>query len=259
MRAHEGSEAIARLGQTWAIVPFKGHGGKQRLATLLDEAERRELVRAMLADVIAALVACPLIHRVLVVSPEPSGPEVIDESRLSWLGESVLNGRVVHESGLNGALAVAQAAASAAGAARALIVPADLPLIVASDVNALLDALPSANDEEGGDARAVIAPDGAHGGTNALLLEPPTALEPSFGVDSFHAHVAWAAEAGLAYGIVRRPNLMLDIDTPQDVARFIEVATGGRTLAVLRSIDVRSRAACEATRDPADAAVRPGG
>ncbi len=213
----------------------------------------------MLCDVITAVLACPLIDRVVVVSPEPGGLEVMDEPRLTWILESTLNGRGLRHGGLNRAVALAQAAASAGGAARTLIVPADLPLIAAYDIGILLDALPSADDESAGGARAVIAPDGANGGTNALLLEPPTALDPSFGVDSFNAHVRRAAEVGLPYAIVQQPNLMLDIDTPADVARFLELATGGRTLAVLGAFDVRGRAAWAAALRPENAAVRPAG
>ena len=104
---------------------------------------------------------------------------------------------------------------------------------------------------ERGRARIVIAPDGASVGTNALLLEPPTALAPLFGADSFHAHVAWAAELGLRYAIVRRPGLLLDVDTPEDVGRFLALEPVGRAAAMLRSFDLDRRPAWVAARSGA--------
>jgi 2-phospho-L-lactate guanylyltransferase (CobY/MobA/RfbA family) len=49
--------------------------------------------------------------------------------------------------------------------------------------------------------------------------------------------------------IVRRPGLALDVDTPDDLARFLELARGGSTLAALRTLGVDRRVA---------APVRPG-
>ena len=122
-----------------------------------------------------------------------------------------------------------------------LIVPADLPLLTADDVAALVAAAPAWNGGRG-TAGIVLAPDGSSAGTNALLLEPPTALAPSFGADSFQAHVAWAAELALPYTIVRRPALLLDIDTPDDVARLLALPAEGRAVSVLHSFDLQRRA-----------------
>ena len=242
---------------TWAVVPFKGRDGKRRLAGLLDGDERAALVRAMLDDVLDALAACPLVDRLVVVSPEADPTAGSPGRAVTWLAESVATSaeRPAEPAerpadGLNGALLTAQAVAARERAARLLILPADLPLLAPSDVAAVLAAgRPPAGER--GRARIVIAPDGASVGTNALLLEPPTALAPLFGADSFHAHVAWAAELGLRYAIVRRPGLLLDVDTPEDVWRFLALEPVGRAAAVLRSFDLDRRPAWVAARSGA--------
>jgi 2-phospho-L-lactate guanylyltransferase len=83
-------------------------------------------------------------------------------------------------------------------------------------VAALLDALPAA----GGVA---IAPDRAGRGTNGLALRPPDAIGFRFGAGSFAAHRADAEAAGVPLVEVHRPGLEFDLDTPADLARWIEL------------------------------------
>ena len=64
----------------------------------------------------------------------------------------------------------------------------------------------------------VIVPDRHGAGTNALLLSPPDAIEPSFGPGSFARHAARAREAGVAARVAALPSLGLDVDTPDDLA-----------------------------------------
>ena len=135
--------------------------------------------------------------------------------------------------GLNPALRHAQAVAMDGSAARLLIVPADLPLIEPADVAALLDAA--------GGAATIIAPDRAASGTNALLLGPPAAVEPSFGEGSFARHRGSIAAAGLTCSVVSRPGLALDLDTPTDVAMLLAVSRASRASRLLRLLDVTPR------------------
>jgi 2-phospho-L-lactate/phosphoenolpyruvate guanylyltransferase len=230
--------------ETWAVVPYKGrHGGKQRLAGLLDEHERRTLSAAMLGDVTAALTACPGVDRVVVVTPEAVDSDQIRDPRVSWLLEPRAPADTSAD-GLNGALVYMQQVALRDGARRLLIVPADLPTLTDGDVEAMLDAA-------GRDGAAiVIAPDQGETGTNALLLSPPDLLAPRFGVDSFRAHRIAAYERGVEPSIVHRPGLALDVDTPGDVARLLATAGNSRTQATLRSFRLEER-----IRD----AVRPAG
>jgi 2-phospho-L-lactate guanylyltransferase len=141
--------------------------------------------------------------------------------------------------GLNSALARAQSVAADGGAARLLIVPADLPLLRPADVAALLGASSVLSSREG----AVIAPDAAGAGTNALVLAPPDALLPRFGIDSYRAHVSQAEARRVPCATVRRPGLELDLDTPADMARLLASGATGRTLTLARSLRLGERLA----------------
>lgn len=222
--------------RVWAAVPFKGPAGsKRRLSGLLDEAERARLSLVMLDDVLDALLAADGVERVLVLGPGGGELPSRDARRLTIvdeLQEAAMGGGV---DSLNAALRQAQTAAGDGGARALLIVPADLPLIAALDVTAILGA--------GATASVVIAPDRAADGTNALLLAPPAALTPSFGVASFARHRTLAGEAGLACGAIERPGLALDLDTPEDVAVLLASAPDCRAARLLRELGIPERLA----------------
>ena len=64
----------------------------------------------------------------------------------------------------------------------------------------------------------MIVPDRHGSGTNALLIAPPDAIEPSFGPGSFARHAARGAAAGAVVRVAQAPSLELDVDTPGDLA-----------------------------------------
>jgi len=133
---------------------------------------------------------------------------------------------------------------------RVLLVPGDTPLIEAHEITALLER--AERDGTG----AVIVPDRHGSGTNALLLAPPIAMAPSFGENSLARHRANAAKAGLTHRVEAIPSLLLDVDTPDDLAELVETLEGRRgqacmTRGTLRQLDRLK------VRRPAVAPVRP--
>jgi len=78
-----------------------------------------------------------------------------------------------------------------------------------------------------------------HGsGTNALVLAPPDVIEPGFGPGSFERHRERAVAAGAAWRSAALPALLLDIDTPEDLAALRAALPAGtsRTRLVLETI-----------------------
>ncbi len=69
----------------------------------------------------------------------------------------------------------------------------------------------------GGFAGVTIVPDRHGQGTNALLITPPGALVPTFGVGSFARHAARARAGDAEVKVVDLPSLGLDVDTPDDL------------------------------------------
>ena len=206
---------------TWAVVPVKTlNAAKRRLAGAVDPAARRGLSLAMLADVLDALDATAGLDGAAVVSRDA---DVMALARRRGL-------RVIPETGagLNAAVTQAATVLSAAGCARLLVMPADLPLAAPEEIAQILAALPEAPG-------LTLVPDRHGVGTNALACAPPDAVAPSFGAGSFARHLEAARDAGIPATVLRLPGLGLDIDTPEDLRAFMEAPGATWTHAALRA------------------------
>jgi 2-phospho-L-lactate/phosphoenolpyruvate guanylyltransferase len=191
--------------RTLAILPVKSFGAaKQRLSPALASGSRQALAQAMFTDVLTSLRRVAGIDSVAVVTADP----VADAAAR---GERVLVLRDTEQAGQSAAAAIGIAHALAEGFERALLVPGDTPLLDPEEVTALL----------GLSRRISIVPDRHGTGTNALVLTPPDAIEPSFGPGSLERHVALAAEAGVTSAVAEVPTLMLDVDTGADLSALV--------------------------------------
>lgn len=200
------------------VLPVKRlEHAKHRLSELLAPSERRVLMEAMLADVLASLGRVSAPHELLMVTADATAARAGREARATVVPDT-------GESGHSDAAALGISAATSAGADRVLLVPGDCPLLDSRAVEALL-ALPP---EPAG--RVIVVPDRAGTGTNALLLEPPGAIAPAFGAGSHQRHLALARAAGVAAQTQEVPSLSLDVDTPGDLMALstaLEAAPGG--------------------------------
>jgi coenzyme F420-0:L-glutamate ligase/coenzyme F420-1:gamma-L-glutamate ligase len=191
----------------FAVVPVKDLvGTKSRLKPVLNEASRAGLTFYMMKNVLAALRGAG-VERVCVVSPDRTVLEMAEEAGVTPL--------LQESRGLNQALDEAREWAVAEGATILLVFPADLPLLWAPDVRAVLE---EAEGNEG--PLAVVSPDETGSGTNALLLRPPDALPFVFGPGSFEAHLNAARNRGISTRVCERVRLAFDLDTAEDLARF---------------------------------------
>jgi len=189
----------------FAVVPVKDlAGSKSRLAPVLNPGARAGLTLYTMGRVVGALGEAG-VGDVCVVSPDPI-----------VLNEALRRGAVPlsqRSRGLNPALEEGRARALAGDASTLLVLPADLPLLEAGDVRAVLEAA-------GDGPCAVVSPDGARAGTNALLSRPPDALPFLFGPESFQAHLHAARGRGLDLRVCERPHLAFDLDTAEDLDRL---------------------------------------
>lgn len=191
-----------------AVVPVKQLGrALGRLAAVLSPAERRDLQQAMLEDLLDACRACPVLAGIVVVTSDPAAAVLAE-----GYGARVLPDHAPPQ-GMNAAVAVGCADAAGRGHA-ALVLTADLPLAVPADLAAIVAAAPAAPG-------VVLVPSQAGTGTNALLIDPATAMPTRLGPDSRAHHRREAAAAGLALVEVALPRLARDIDTPADLAALI--------------------------------------
>ncbi len=188
----------------WAIVPIKPMRlGKSRLATVLSKEERAALNRQLLARTVETLKSVPELEQVLVVSRDTAALALARKHGARTVLED-------DESHLNMALARATFVARRFNTHGILVLPADLPLLRAEDVRALLEAArqPPA---------VVIVPDRKREGTNALVVTPPGLISYHFGPGSFRRHCDLAREAGARLEVLELPSLAIDLDWPEDL------------------------------------------
>jgi 2-phospho-L-lactate guanylyltransferase len=185
-----------------AIIPVNSpFSAKRRLDPLLSRDQRSDLVLAMLADVVEACKAARAIDEILVVSPNPA---VAPEGTAALVDQG--NGH---------AAAVAQALASCS-AGGALVVMADCPLVRPAILDVLCEA-----------AQPIALCPAQDGGTNALAMRPADAVEPAFGVaGGARIVVERARDSGFDAVVVEDELVALDIDTPDDVERLLQLGAG---------------------------------
>jgi 2-phospho-L-lactate guanylyltransferase len=189
-----------------AAVPIKDLSAvKQRLAGVLAPAEREQLARAMLHDVLRALAAAALDH-VWVVTRDPAVAAIARTHGAEALVEAENRGHTA-------AVALAQAEAARRGARVFLTVPGDVPQATADELAELAGAV-----EAGTPA---FAPSRSGLGTNGAALAPPDAMPLTFGEPSFARHLETARRHGLAPRVLALPGLALDIDGPEDLTTLL--------------------------------------
>lgn len=202
---------------TQVLVPLKDLvQAKTRLAGLLRPSERRSLAQAMLQDVLQVLTSHPQLGRITLVSDDPSSPLLAQHFGLAHIRESELGCR-----GLNAVVAAASARLLADSTEPLLVMHADLPLLGARDISAVLAAR---EDIRG----LVLGCDRAGSGTNLLAFDRHSLPRFCFGTDSCAAHLAAARADGIATRVVRRPGIALDVDEPGDLARLLIALEAGR-------------------------------
>lgn len=190
-------------------MPHRGlEAAKTRLGEVLDSEEREALAAELLRRVLG--VAATACADLVVITPSPALAGIVQPAGARLVVQRGL--------GLNEGLDQARAAALADGVRTLVVLHGDLPNLHPEDVAALCGALPA--DADRGIA---IAPDRPERGTNGLVVRPPDLINFRFGTDSFAAHLAEARSAGVEPVVVRRPGLAFDLDTPEDLARWLEL------------------------------------
>ena len=189
---------------TTAILPVKNFGhAKQRLADGMTPGARRALAEAMFSDVLVGLRRATAVDETLVVTSDNGAQQIA-----GGYGALVLDD---NDEGHNPAARRGIRAALEAGADRVLLVPGDCPLLAPAELDDLLARRTERRS-------ALIVPDRHGTGTNALLLQPPDVIAPSFGPDSCQRHRRDAEGAGVSAQVVEVLSLALDVDTPEDLS-----------------------------------------
>jgi 2-phospho-L-lactate guanylyltransferase len=224
----------ARFGWT-VLLPVKVLAqAKSRLAELAGE-RRLELALALASDTVSAVVACPEVARVVVVTSDPvAGPRlsslgalIVPEARPSARSRDSRQSPRPSPDGsqyqLNAALLRGAAVAARRWPGTGLAaLTADLPALRPAE---LAEALRAASDAAG----PVFVPDAAGLGTTMYAVATGGQFRPMYGGASRARHAAGGAAELVLDGIA---GLRQDVDTPDDLRAAVALGVGPRTAGV---------------------------
>lgn len=217
---------------SWSVlVPLKPlDEAKSRLRDLPAQL-RQDLVAAMACDVRDAILACPEVLEVVIVTRDPRWRRLLDGARTHFVADSPTDR-------LNSSLRLGAAACRTArpGCGVAALT-ADLPALTPRELSLALGHLQA--------APTFFVPD-AHGdGTTLFAARPDAQFWPHYGVGSRARHV----EAGAKE--ITQSELMgirQDVDTVEDLVSARALGLGLRTDAVVSAVIRTHVTACSAGR-----------
>ncbi|HEX6452790.1 MAG TPA: 2-phospho-L-lactate guanylyltransferase [Trebonia sp.] len=201
---------------TWTVVmPVKVLGqAKSRLAVLAGP-RRPALALALASDTVSAVLQCPEVARLLVVTSD-----TVAAATLSELGARIEPD--VPDRGLNDALTHGAAVAARRWPDEGIAaLTADLPALRPGELGTALH-------EAAGSATSFVA-DAAHVGTTMYAVAPWGDFTPRFGGESRARHAASGARELALDGV---PGLRQDVDTPDDLRAAVALGAGARTTAL---------------------------
>ncbi len=197
----------------WVIIPVKPlNQAKTRLSQVLSPEQRHQLAEMMLRHVLSVVQQVPQLMGTLVISRDNKALAIARD----------YGARTVQESGapeLNNALMRATQFVARWKASAVLILPADLPLLAPEDITSIIQMGKR-------DSTVVMATDAHQDGTNAMLIRPPGLIGYAYGTGSFHRHRQMAQDAGAEVRLYHSERLSLDIDMPDDLQSYTDIAQG---------------------------------
>jgi 2-phospho-L-lactate/phosphoenolpyruvate guanylyltransferase len=189
------------------LVPVKNLAqAKQRLASVLDQASRTELAQAMLHDVLSVLAGWTRRPAVAIVTSDPFAIELAQQYEFEIIPDPVNPGET-------GAIETATEMCVSRGVESTLVIPADIPLISASELDSILNHAPAQG--------SVLVPAADGRGTNAAFRRPAALFPLRFGNDSFKPHHAAAQATGKPCIVLQLPGIAVDVDNPSDLQQLI--------------------------------------
>lgn len=202
---------------TSVLIPAKGFANaKQRLSPHFSVVERGVLAESMLRHVLQQVRSAQGIQATYVVTADDAVTRIARSA-----GAQVI--REKDERGETEAVTFAAEQLKRNGIETVLILPGDLPWLRSEDVESILELAPR---DQASSPFVMLVPSRDRMGTNALLLSPPDAITPRFGIDSFCCHLSEACAKRLPLRVIENHRIALDIDHLQDLEVFLSSGAG---------------------------------
>ena len=214
--------------KTFAIVPSKMFANaKTRLSAVLGSEDRIRLSSLMLQDTLSVLSSVRSLQQIIVVSADRRAEELTTKSNAKFLYQR-------NDSGVNSAVMVADKYCIDHGADATIVIPQDLPLLNAIDIERVCCL--AENEKQ----CVVICPSLRYDGTNLLLRKPPCVMRTFYDRDSYITHVHAACGQDIVVKLFVSKKIMTDIDTPEDMRQLASQSGLNGTTKFIKSLLCRS-------------------
>ncbi len=210
---------LLRSSKTAIIIPVKKFDySKTRLSLFLNPKERKKLSELLMLDTLEKISKIKQKQIIIVVSERIKSIDKFSDIVIIY--ESDFNG-------VNNAIELANKFVKNNKFSESLIVPIDLPLLSTKDLDDIIKH--SRKFEKG----ICIVPSKRFDGTNVLLRKPSLVIDTFYDNNSFYNHVKSAAKNKVSVEILNNENLMVDLDTVDDIITIIDryntIFDGGKT------------------------------
>lgn len=206
------------------LIPVKNLStAKQRLASLLSQPVRTELAQAMLLDVLEVLAAWENCPEVSIVTSDPFALDIANRFGFEVIADNANRSET-------DAIEMATRVCELRSASYTVVIPADIPLIKAWELEKILEIAP----EQG----SVLAPAADGRGTNAAFRRPAGLFPLRFGNDSFKPHLVAARATGKPCSVLSLPGIALDVDNPWDLRQLADAPGEKRSQRLARQWDL---------------------
>ena len=190
------------------LVPVKDlKNAKQRLSAVLDQPTRAQLAQAMLEDVLEVLASWSNRPEVALVTRDSFALTLASRFDFQVIADHANTSET-------DAIAMATYICEMRHIHSTLVIPADIPLLAADELQQIYDTAPAQG--------AVLVPSADGRGTNAAFRRPPGLFPLRFGDDSFQPHLAAAKATGMPCVVLKLAGIGVDVDNPADLKQLIE-------------------------------------
>jgi len=184
------------------------------------------LAQTMLRDVVTALAAWPLHPPCALVTGDPFALDLAHQYDFEIIADPANPGET-------GAVEMATQVCVERGVDNTLVIPADIPLIHATELERIFAVAP--------DEGSVLAPAADGRGTNAIFRRPANLFPLRFGNDSFKPHLAEARATGKPCHVLQLPGIAVDVDNPEDLQQLLAHPGQTRTQTLVRRWTLEGR------------------
>ncbi len=200
----------------WLIIPVKKiNDAKNRLKSLLNPIQRKQLFLAMLEDVLSVVKSSPEIENISLATICPTAINIAKK-----YGASIIDTNT--DDGQTEAIKKSAEILDNNGIRNMLLLPADIPLVTENEISKVIqlhEKFPM----------MTIVPARDEQGSNCIALSPPKAIPLSFGPNSYFPHIDAARNSEVNLKTIALPGIGLDIDTPTDLKELFKQPIRTRT------------------------------